>query len=68
MTWTPKRIRGLRHAAGMTQSQLATWLGVTRAHVSHIEGGQRPAGQQTIRLLELLVERIPSPGKRRKQL
>jgi len=56
--WTAKAIRQLRTAAGMTQAQLADWLGVVPMHVSHLEQGVRPAGPQTARLLEWLAEKI----------
>jgi len=56
--WTPKTIRRLRAAAGLTQRQLADWLGVMPMHVSHLEQGIRPAGRQTARLLDILAERL----------
>ena len=56
--WTAKKIAALRAATGMTQEQFADWLGVTRTHVSHLEGGQRPAGPQTTRLLAWLAEKV----------
>jgi predicted transcriptional regulator len=43
---------------GMTQAQLANWLGVVIMHVSHLEQGIRPVGSQTTRFLEWLVEKI----------
>jgi transcriptional regulator with XRE-family HTH domain len=58
--WTANRIRQLRRAAGLTQTQLADWLGVTPKHVSHLEIGFRPAGPQTVRLLDILAERVKS--------
>ena len=57
------KITQLRKAAGMTQGQLAEWLGVTRVHVAHLEGGHRPAGTQTVRLLDILAERVESDSK-----
>jgi hypothetical protein len=44
----------------MTQTQLADWLGVTQKHASHLETGFRPAGPQTVRLLDILAERVKS--------
>ena len=60
MSWTANKIRQLRRASGMTQKQFADWLGVTRVHVSHLEGDIRPAGPQTVRLLEILAGRVKS--------
>ena len=58
--WTPSKIQQLRKAVGITQAQLAVWLGVTKMHVSHLEQGRRPAGPQTVRLLGILAERVKS--------
>ncbi len=52
--WTPNKIRRLRAAVGLSQAQLAEWLGVDQKHVSHLETGFRPAGPQTVRLLTML--------------
>jgi len=56
--WTAKKVAALRAAAGMTQAQLADWLGVVRTHVTHLESGFRPAGPQTVRLLAWLTEKV----------
>lgn len=70
--WTAKKMIEARTAAGMTQAQLANWLGVTRAHVSHLEAGIRPVGPQTARLLAVLGKlsagqwKAAQPPKRRK--
>jgi len=58
MNWTANRICKLRKAAHMTQTQLAHWLGVTQVHVAHLESGFRPPGAQTMRLLQVLTERV----------
>ena len=58
MNWTAKRVCELRKNAGMTQTQLAHWLGVTQVHVAHLESGFRPPGPQTMRLLQVLAERV----------
>ncbi|MCX6900785.1 MAG: helix-turn-helix transcriptional regulator [Verrucomicrobia bacterium] len=52
--WSAKNIRALRESVGMTQTQLANWLGVSRVHVTHLETGFRPAGPQTVRLMGVL--------------
>jgi len=62
--WTPQKIKRVREAAGLTQAQLAEWLGVTKMHVSHLEQGVRPPGPQTVRLLCVLLGRAES-GLRR---
>jgi DNA-binding transcriptional regulator YiaG len=58
MDWTANKICKLRKAAGMTQTQLGNWLGVTQVHVAHLESGFRPPGSQTMRLLQVLAERV----------
>lgn len=52
--WTPEKIKQLRAEGHKTQAQLAEFLGVTQAHVGHLEMGFRSAGPQTARLLEVL--------------
>jgi DNA-binding transcriptional regulator YiaG len=56
--WTAQKIKRVREAAGLTQAQLADWLGVTKMHVSHLEQNVRPPGPQTVRLLCVLSERV----------
>lgn len=63
-TYTADKIKALRARASYTQQQFAAWLGVTREHVAALEGGTRPAGSQTIRLLTILEETIK--GRKRK--
>jgi len=58
--WTPEKIKRLRKAAWMTQTQFAVFLGVTQVHVAHLESGFRSAGPQTARLLEVLWRRVES--------
>ncbi|MGD0651086.1 MAG: helix-turn-helix transcriptional regulator [Verrucomicrobiia bacterium] len=58
--WTPRTIKKLRKTAGITQTQLAACLGVTRVHVTHLESGFRPPGPQTAQLLNFLAERVKS--------
>ncbi|HUI07267.1 MAG TPA: helix-turn-helix transcriptional regulator [Verrucomicrobiae bacterium] len=58
MNWTAKKICELRKTADMTQTQMASWLGVTQVHVAHLESGFRPPGPQTMRLLQVLAERV----------
>ncbi|MGO9245608.1 MAG: helix-turn-helix domain-containing protein [Verrucomicrobiia bacterium] len=60
MNWTASKIHQLRRASGMTQKQFADWLGVTRAHVSHLEGYIRSPGPQTVRLLDILAGQVKS--------
>jgi len=54
--WNAKTVRELRQTTGMTQVEFAKCLGITTAHVSHLETGFRPAGPQTKRLLNVLAE------------
>jgi DNA-binding transcriptional regulator YiaG len=58
--WTPARIQQLREKAGMSQEELAAWLGVLPKHVSHLETGFRSAGTQTARLLDILAVCVES--------
>jgi transcriptional regulator with XRE-family HTH domain len=62
--WTPTKIRRLRKAAGLTQAGLADWLAVTRGHLSHLEMGLMPCGSQTVRLLDILAERVKAGGSK----
>lgn len=69
--WKAKAICELRKATGKTQAELAASLGVTTRHVGHLETGIRPAGPQTVRLLNVLAEAVArgefkaKPKKRR---
>lgn len=65
--WNPRKIRWLRRAAGLTQSEFADYLGVTRVHVTHMESGFRPAGPQTARLMEVLFNRLDTILRERRE-
>lgn len=41
MTEIGRRLQAARQRAGLSQTQVAERLGLTRAHVSHVEGGHR---------------------------
>lgn len=56
--WTAKQIVALREKAGLTQEQLAHWLGVSQANVSQMETGKESVGTQSARLLSWLAERV----------
>jgi len=57
-TWTPSKIKALRHDAKLTQRQLAAWCGVVTMNISHLEQAVKPPGKQTTRLLDLLFEKV----------
>jgi transcriptional regulator with XRE-family HTH domain len=46
-----KRIRVLREAGGMKQSDLAEALGLNRSHLSEIETGKRAPGLMTLQII-----------------
>lgn len=51
----PDRLRSLRESAGISQQELATALGVTRAAVSHWENGTRsPRGEMRHRYVSAI--------------
>jgi transcriptional regulator with XRE-family HTH domain len=58
MEWGAGSILSLRKAAGMTQAQLAAWLGVTIKQVKHLEHQRRNPSGPTSRLLDILAQRI----------
>lgn len=49
-------IKALRMRLGMTQAQFASVLGLTRAHLAHVEAGARPVSD-TVRILVRYVDR-----------
>ncbi len=54
----PKRIKQAREAAGLTQGELADYLGVTRALVTSLEAGR---SNLTIQHLEILPKILHRP-------
>lgn len=66
-----RRIAGLRRDARMTQTDLATAVGVTRSIIGEIEGGTQPGGLDTMIALAdqfkvpldwLLLREVPPGG------
>src|SRR5438876_4943962 len=55
MEWGASRILALRKHAGMTQAQLAQWLGVTIKQVKYLEHQRRNPSGPTQRLLTILA-------------
>jgi len=49
------RIRDLRHAKGLTGQQLADMLGVSRPHITQVEGGKRGVSVELIQELAQLT-------------
>jgi len=55
MEWGADRILALRKYAGMTQAQIAQWLGVTIKQVKYLEHRRRNPSGPTRRLLSILA-------------
>ena len=63
-TYMGKQIRRYRRARGMSQTALAEALGLSAAHVGHIERGSRHASLETvvaIRQLEVSLDALIFP-------
>ena len=62
MEWGASRILALRKHAGMTQAQLARWLGVTIKQVKYLEHQRRNPSGPTQRLLSILAHQLSFDG------
>ena len=62
MEWEADRILALRKHAGMTQAQVAQWLGVTIKQVKYLEHQRRHPSGPTRRLLNILAAEINFEG------
>ena len=58
MEWGAERILALRKHAGMTQAQIAQWLGVTIKQVKYLEHQRRNPSGPTRRLLSILAAQL----------
>jgi transcriptional regulator with XRE-family HTH domain len=58
MDWGADRILALRKHAGMTQAQVAQWLGVTIKQVKYLEHQRRNPSGPTRRLLSILAAEL----------
>ena len=58
MEWGADQILGLRKHAGMTQAQIAQWLGVTIKQVKYLEHRRRNPSGPTRRLLSILAAEL----------
>ncbi|HUJ10452.1 MAG TPA: helix-turn-helix domain-containing protein [Verrucomicrobiae bacterium] len=58
MEWEADRIVALRKHAGMTQAQIAQWLGVTIKQVKYLEHDRRNPSGPTSRLLSILAAEL----------
>jgi len=58
MEWGAERILALRKHAGMTQAQIAQWLGVTIKQVKYLEHQRRNPSGPTRRLLSILAAEL----------
>jgi transcriptional regulator with XRE-family HTH domain len=62
MEWGADRILALRKHAGMTQAQVAQWLGVTIKQVKYLEHHRRNPSGPTRRLLNILAAELNFDG------
>lgn len=62
MEWGASRILALRKHAGMTQAQLAQWLGVTIKQVKYLEHQRRNPSGPAQRLLSILAHQLSFDG------
>ena len=62
MEWEADRILALRKHAGMTQAQVAQWLGVTIKQVKYLEHQRRHPSGPTRRLLSILAAELNFEG------
>jgi transcriptional regulator with XRE-family HTH domain len=62
MEWGASRILALRKHAGMTQAQIAQWLGVTTKQVKYLEHQRRNPSGPTRRLLSILASELKFAG------
>ena len=60
--WGASRILALRKHAGMTQAQLAGWLGVSIKQVKYLEHQRRNPSGPTQRLLDILAYHLSYGG------
>jgi DNA-binding XRE family transcriptional regulator len=60
--WGASRILALRKHAGMTQAQLARWLGVSIKQVKYLEHQRRNPSGPTQRLLDILAYHLSYGG------
>jgi DNA-binding transcriptional regulator YiaG len=63
---TPKAFRQLREQAGLTQTEAAERLGVTRVSVTRWETGTRRIPEMAARLLTRIAEEEREKGKGRR--
>lgn len=61
--WPPNRIREFRNVMGLTQTEFAMVLGVSRTYVSYLETGYRKPSETMKKLLDCLESKL---GKERK--
>lgn len=63
----PEMLQRARLAAGLTQSQVAALLGITRQEVSNWETGVREPGAQKFFDLMLILRAMPKKRHRQKK-
>jgi DNA-binding transcriptional regulator YiaG len=54
--WNAERVRALRKRLGLSQAEMARWLGVRQATVSEWETGRYEPRSTRLRMLELLEQ------------
>jgi transcriptional regulator with XRE-family HTH domain len=55
-------VTDVRQYFGLSQQDLAAWLGVTQTQASHLETGRRSLNPATAEALAPLVAHLPAPG------
>ena len=53
---TSDQLKAARQSLGLTQTQMAEWLGVARGHIAHIESGKRNPSETLCRLMQAYLD------------
>ena len=53
---TSDQIKAARQSLGLTQTQMAEWLGVARGHIARLEAGERNASETLCRLMRAYLD------------
>jgi len=53
---TSDQLKAARQSLGLTQTQMAEWLGVARGHIARLEAGERNASETLCKLLQAYLD------------